>query len=137
MDKHGKHVGALYTYRFGSWNEAIERAGYTPRDPIDEPMDRPSECPLCEEEQGGLDFHHWRYGENELGCYLCRECHDEVHRGQGRRSHSNWLVHSVQNLVSTHLQYRGSDYEADVEQIMEQYNLPDVCDLVEMGIENA
>lgn len=131
MDEHGEYYSRSYRLRFGSWSEAVERAGFEPREEID-PKDRPDACRLCDVPQSGLDFHHWRYGENEVGCYLCRKCHDEVHEGKADRSNVDWLHHSIQKLVHSHLQNGG---ETDVDTIISHYSLPNVDVLVERAIE--
>lgn len=62
----GDHSPRTYDVKFGSWNRAVEAAGFTPRQKEEEIFqDRPESCPLCEERKTGLDFHHWRYGENK------------------------------------------------------------------------
>lgn len=134
MDEHGAYSSPTYHHRFGSWSNAVKEAGFEPRQHGDNYGERPTECPLCGSEQTGLDFHHWRYGENEVGCYLCRECHDDIHGGKAKTSNSNWLVHCVENLVAQHIAYHST--EPNAERIVERYNLPDITDLVEMAIEN-
>jgi hypothetical protein len=39
-------------------------------------------CPACgtTTEQSDFDFHHWDYDE-DIGCQICRECHNHIHRG--------------------------------------------------------
>lgn len=134
MDEHGEYSSPTYHHRFGSWSNAVEEAGFEPIQHGEGYDERPDECPLCGAEQTGLDFHHWRYGENEVGCYLCRDCHDDIHQGKAQRSNSNWLVHCIGNLVAQHLEYHND--EPDAEQIVDRYNLPEVRDLVEMKIED-
>lgn len=134
MNKYGKHAAGTYQYRFGSWSNAIEAAGFKPRAKGDNYDERPDQCPLCGTEQTGLDFHHWRYGENEVGCYLCRDCHDDIHQGKAKTANSNWLIHCVENLVIHHSDHHSTNPAAD--EILERYNLPDVKDLVEIAIQN-
>jgi len=125
--EHGEHAPRTVRLRFGGWNEAMKEAGFEPRSAIEETRDRPSTCPLCEEVDEGLDFHHWKYGENEMGCYLCRECHDLVHEGDGKAKQPGWLPAAIENLVTHHLENHD---EREVDKIIEKYNLPDVNDLV-------
>lgn len=80
MNECGKHGPKTYQDRWGSWSNAVEAAGFEPRVKGTGYQERPDACPLCETEQTGIDFHHWRYGENEVGCYLCQDCHDGVHQ---------------------------------------------------------
>jgi hypothetical protein len=134
MDEYGDHGARTYQLRFGSWSAAVEQAGFEAREPGIDYDERPERCPLCMTEETGLDFHHWRYGENEIGCYLCRECHDDIHRGKAKTSNVNWLVHCVRNLVEQHSERH--DGEPDTEEILERYRLPDVEDLVAMAIED-
>ncbi|WP_147441213.1 homing endonuclease associated repeat-containing protein [Halorubrum sp. Atlit-26R] len=132
--EHGKYSPRTVQLRFGSWNEAVMEAGFEPRSPVRNTRERPSTCPLCESVDTGLDFHHWRYGENETGCYLCRECHDTVHKGDGEAKQPGWLPAAIENLVDKHLQEGG---QRDVEVIVEMYNLPDVDDLVRRELESV
>ena len=134
MDEDGEYYARSYQLRFGSWSEAVEAAGFTPREPIEDAKDRPGECCLCNTQDTGLDFHHWRYSNNEIGCYLCRECHDQIHEGKAGRHNTDWLKHCVRNTVELHLEYGGS---ADLVEIKEQYNFPDIDVLIEQTLENS
>lgn len=133
MDERGEYYGRSYRLRFGSWNEAISAAGFEPREPIDSDfLDEPESCPLCGEEDTELDFHHWRYGDNKQGCYLCRNCHDAVHEGGAQPSMSdNWLIDTVENLVGLHLEYHGN---LEKNEILSRYNVTS-GKLVEYGIQ--
>jgi|GEM_PF-2337187 len=133
MDEYGDHYGRTYQLRFGSWSEAVEAAGFEPREARQDLKERPTECRLCNSKQTGLDFHHWRYGENEVGCYLCRDCHDRIHEGKADRDNPDWLKHCIRKTVKLHLEYGG---DADLAEISEQYSLPNVDILVEKAIEN-
>lgn len=121
MDNIGEHSGRTYINRFGGWNEAVEEAGFSSREQRKEQYrDRPDCCPLCEQ-SGILDFHHWKYGENESGCYLCRDCHEAVHQGKAKPNrNSAWLTFAVENLIRRHADIHGSINENDV---LERYNL--------------
>jgi len=133
MNDRGKHGAKTYQNRWGSWSNAVEDAGFEPREKGTDYEERPDACPLCGTEQAGLDFHHWRYGENEVGCYLCRACHDAVHEGAASTQNAGWLVPCVKNLVAQHLEYH-NDHQ-DVDAILTRYNLPEIGDIVELGLE--
>lgn len=133
MDEYGAHSGRTYQLRFGSWADAVETAGFEAREPADDIKERPDECPLCGTQETGLDFHHWRYGENEIGCYLCRDCHDAIHDGPADRENPDWLVYCVEQAVQRHLEHGGV---ADVAEIKSQYSMPDIDVVVEQAIDN-
>jgi len=132
MNKYGDHAAGTYQHRFGSWNEAVAQAGFEPRKKGQDFAIRPDECPLCESENGYLDFHHWRYGENQLGVYLCRDCHDDVHGMKGKTENPDWLVHAIQNLVEKHVDEHPDEIDTAV--ILKRYNLPDVEELVDASL---
>ncbi|WP_222114931.1 homing endonuclease associated repeat-containing protein [Haloferax prahovense] len=132
MNEYGEHGARTYQLRFGSWSDAVRQAGFEPLESGSNYRERPSECPLCKSESTGLDFHHWRYGENEVGCYLCRSCHDAVHRGQAKTSNPDWLVHCIGNLIEHHIVNHENIGEPN--RILERYNLPNVRPLVEKAI---
>jgi len=132
MDKYGEYYGRSYQLRFGSWSEAIEEAGFEQREGIDS-KERPDACRICDISQSGLDFHHWRYGENKIGCYLCRDCHDKIHEGKADRSNVDWLHHSVRKLVHLHIENGG---KPDLDTINRRYSLPNIDVLVERAIES-
>lgn len=121
----GKYYVRTYQRRFGSWSEAVRQAGFEPnqRIPESEFRERPDTCPLCgTSPDDGLDFHHWRYGDNKAGCYLCRDCHDQVHAGGARPDeNSDWLMKAVENLIRYHEKRRE---DASVGTIVERYNIP-------------
>lgn len=119
--------------RFGSWNEAVRRAGFTPRVGIDA-MKRPDECPLCGTVDETLDFHHWNYGDEPFGCYLCRMCHDAVHDDEGARTNEDWLPNSVFNLVEEHAR---QGHVLRARNIVSRYNLARLEPLVEVALERA
>lgn len=125
MNDIGEYYGQSYQERFGTWSEAVRQAGFQPnqRIPESEFRDRPDMCPLCGEvSTAGLDFHHWRYGENKAGCYLCRDCHDHVHADGARPGEdTEWLMNAVENLIRYHMKYQG---ETSVTAIVERYNIP-------------
>lgn len=132
MDEYGEHYARSYRLRFGTWSKAVEAAGFEPREEIDS-KERPDGCRLCDVPQSGLDFHHWRYGEDQIGCYLCRDCHDQIHEGKANRDNPDWLKHCIEKTVHLHLENGGG---SDVDQIKDWYNLPKVDILIEKAIEN-
>jgi hypothetical protein len=121
----GKYYGGTYQRRFGSWNAAVRQAGLEPnqRIPDSEFGEPPDTCPLCETvSDGRMDFHHWRYGENKAGCYLCRDCHDAVHTGGARpESDPDRLLKTVENLIRCHAEHHE---DTSVSVIVERYNIP-------------
>lgn len=125
MDELGEYYGRSYRLRFGSWNEAVQQAGLEPNQRIPEPefRDQPDLCPLCNScPTDGLDFHHWRYGENKAGCYLCRNCHDKIHAGGARPEEDpDWLLSVIENLLRLHADQRG---EIRPSAIVERYHIP-------------
>ncbi|WP_255349674.1 homing endonuclease associated repeat-containing protein [Halostagnicola sp. A56] len=133
MDEFGEYYGRSYTLRFGSWNEAVSAAGLEPREPIDSDfLDEPESCPLCKRNEPELDFHHWRYGDEKQGCYLCRNCHDSIHEDEAQPSvNSDWLIKAVENLVNDHLEYHG---DLDTHEILSRYNVTSP-NLVEYAIQ--
>lgn len=134
MVEYGEYAPRTLQLRFGSWNEAVREAGFQPREIPVEFQERPSTCPLCEDVDSGLDFHHWRYGENEKGCYLCRECHDYIHRGDATVREPGWLPAAISNLVERHVENHD---DPTVSAIIERYSLPSVDDLVERELQGT
>lgn len=125
MNEVGEYYGQSYQIRFGSWSEAVRQAGFEPnqRIPSSEFQERPDCCPLCGiSSTADLDYHHWRYGDNKVGCYLCRDCHDDVHAGGARpEQNSNWLLDAVENLLQTHAEQHD---DTTVSEIVDRYNIP-------------
>jgi len=134
MDQYGEHAGRTYQLRFGSWNEAVQEAGFQPRSEGTGYRKRPDACPLCGSSDGSLDFHHWRYGEDEVGCYLCRECHDFIHEGEAQPENVGWLVRSIDQLVQAHLYHH--DRIPTAGDLTERYNLTDVEPLVQRALDD-
>jgi len=125
MDELGEYYGRSYRLRFGNWNEAVQQAGFEPnrRIPDAEFREIPDSCPLCRSSSTSrLDFHHWRYGENKAGCYLCRDCHDHVHADGARPEEDpDWLLGAVENLFRWHAEQHE---DTSVAAIVERYNIP-------------
>jgi len=125
MNERGEYYGQSYQKRFGSWSEGVRQAGLEPNKRITESefRDRPDTCRLCDHvPTDELDFHHWRYGENKAGCYLCRDCHDQVH-ADGARPEENpgWLMKAVENLIRYHVNHYE---ETTANSIASRYNIP-------------
>jgi len=125
MNDMGKYYGRSYQIRFGGWTSAVRQAGLEPNERISpsEFRERPDTCPLCGEvPEDGLDFHHWRYGENKCGCYFCRDCHDDVHTDGARPAEdADWLLKAVENLIRCHAE---SNEDISTATIVERYNIP-------------
>jgi hypothetical protein len=144
MNEYGPHAPRTYQLRFGSWNDAVREAGFTPRSKGTEFGERPDTCPLCGCSETGLDYHHWRYGMNKQGCYLCRDCHDAVHAGAAGTDNPDWLLHCINNLVVLHLKHHHDQDPAvtdaavdrvNVSRVIERYNLPNNTDLIETAVQ--
>ena len=62
-------------------------------------------CPACgfAKSYGGreFDFHHWDY-EEDIGCMLCRQCHDHIHRSMRAREQGkltdSWKRDAIRRL---------------------------------------
>jgi hypothetical protein len=124
MDREGEYYGRSYLMRFGSWNEAVRQAGLEPNQRISDSefQEPPESCPLCGDTPEKLDFHHWRYGENKAGCYLCRDCHDSIHAGSARPDKNpDWLIQAVENLLRKHDKHHA---DTDAHRISRRYNIP-------------
>lgn len=121
----GKYYGRTYQRRFSSWSKAVRQAGFEPnqRIPESEFRDWPDKCPLCgTSPDDRLDFHHWRYGSNKAGCYLCRGCHDRIHAGGARPDENpDWLLKAIENLIRCHAEHQD---QISVSAIVERYNIP-------------
>lgn len=124
MAEHGKYWKRSYQLRFGSWNKAVKQAGLSTNQtiPQDQFIEPPDKCPLCGGRARDLDFHHWRYGSDPVGCYLCRGCHKEIHSRGGRPSDNvSWLLDTVAALTEIHIENHGRIRE---ETVAERYNVP-------------
>lgn len=96
---------------------------------------RPDRCPCCGRGGLTLDYHHWRYGEDEQGVYLCRGCHTWIHCGGAQPSKdADWLAECIANLCDLHVRLHG---DVDATEILVRYNLPAVEPLVEAGLEQT
>jgi hypothetical protein len=133
MESDGEFWPRSYELRFGSWNNAVKEAGYRPNRTIPQEKfyEKPDRCPLCESTESDLDFHHWRYGDDPVGCYLCRGCHDELHtRGDKPSESLDWLLECVNALVELHNE---NHTPTDAQTVADKYNLP-TADLIHASV---
>jgi hypothetical protein len=136
MENDGEFWPRSYELRFGSWNNAVKEAGYRPNRniPQEKFYEEPDRCPLCLSTEGELDFHHWRYGDDPAGCYLCRGCHNQVHtRGAKPSQSADWLLECVNALAELHNE---NHPPADAQTLADRYNLP-TADLVSVSVPAA
>jgi len=85
-------------------------------------------CPACgvKSENTEFDFHHWDY-ENDIGCRLCRECHEHLHRGkrafeQTKDMGKEWQRDAVPRLHE-HAVSNGLGFNDAVE-FAQRFNIP-------------
>ena len=73
--------------------------------PIAEFVERHPCCQLCRCGETGLEFHHWDY-ENDIGCYLCTECHEKIHTDSARPTEVGpvWIWLAVRNTIDRYYQ---------------------------------
>lgn len=88
------------------------------------------QCPLCTTSDRELDFHHWKY-DPDIGCALCRECHETIHEymraeNQSERSYSgSWVDRAIPKLIRRHRLNRSlPSSNASVWEIKHRYNIP-------------
>jgi hypothetical protein len=124
MDRDGRHSHMPYYREFESWAAAVEKAGFTPHQPIPQEfmIEKPDHCRLCEDDSHDeYGFHHWRYGDEPTGCYLCHECHDLIHDKGRYPNHSDgWLLETIDALANEHEQLHG---DVTDEELTERYNV--------------
>jgi len=64
-------------------------------------------CPLCKFEKR-LDYHHWDY-QNDVGCRLCRECHQYIHFPTNAKPSetvgNEWVAVALGQLVERYDEY--------------------------------
>jgi len=75
-----------------------------------------------------VDFHHWQYNHAEPGCYLCRDCHEHIHRGlraglQTRASGHSWKRDTVRRLIGL-CEEKGLTFDSPKE-FCDHFNIPD------------
>ena len=58
MNEYGKHRAKTYQDRLGSGSNAVDAAGFEPREQGMEYQERPDAYLLCERSETELDFHH-------------------------------------------------------------------------------
>jgi len=87
-------------------------------------------CPGCgyAEKYGNreFDFHHWDY-EDDIGCILCRNCHEHIHRGlsaseQAEKVTCGWRADAIERLHDLSVQ-NGLQFDG-VELFRARYNIP-------------
>jgi hypothetical protein len=90
-------------------------------------------CPACgfAEKYGGyqreFDFHHWDY-QNEVGCYLCRECHTHIHdemraNEQTEETGREWQYDAVRRLLG--LSGKNNLCFGSSHEFMSRFNIPE------------
>jgi len=92
--------------------------------------DLPERCVCCgaTQDKAEIDFHHWRYNDEEPGCFLCRNCHSHIHRGvrasaQTRRAGWHWKRDAVRRLLDLAADHNhGFD---SVDQFCKHFGIPD------------
>lgn len=66
------------------------------------------DCSICNESKA-LDFHHWVYSPGEMGCYVCRDCHLDIHSGERSRPSetpgNEWVDNAIQNAVNLYSEH--------------------------------
>jgi len=85
-------------------------------------------CPSCgeEAEDSRFDFHHWDY-DNDIGCRLCRDCHQHIHRGmrafeQTKEVGTEWQRDAVPRLYAC-ANSNGLEFDSAVE-FCHRFNIP-------------
>jgi hypothetical protein len=85
-------------------------------------------CPACAttEPDDGFDFHHWDY-ENDVGCQLCRGCHEFIHNEKRASEQTEdtgrpWQFEAVSRLVR--LSEENELKFSDSRRFIERYNIP-------------
>ena len=65
-------------------------------------------CDLCKGENVALDFHHWNY-ENDIGCMICRQCHETIHQPFGAKPSetpgNEWIDKALVQLVGLYSEH--------------------------------
>jgi len=82
-----------------------------------------SPAEMCE-----LDFHHWDY-DDDVGCLLCRECHDYIHEPEGARpseaAGGAWVWEAVPRLADLQQKVGAHPVEEEDVSPIEWYNIPE------------
>lgn len=87
-------------------------------------------CPACgyAEAYGDreFDFHHWDY-DNDVGCALCRKCHNRIHddmtaREQSQKTGKAWQYDAIKRLVTISNRH-GLPLNSERE-FKQRYNIP-------------
>lgn len=86
-------------------------------------------CPACARPasdcQIEFDFHHWDYAD-DIGCRLCRDCHNHIHRGKTAEEQANvtndaWEYDAVDRLLA--LSNRLLEFDNN-QQFSNRFNIP-------------
>jgi len=88
-------------------------------------------CPACARPEpkcrAVFDFHHWDY-DNDIGCKLCRWCHNHIHRGMKARKQEEltdgWRADAERRLLK-HCQDNGLRFTS-VRDFQRRFNINDV-----------
>ena len=71
-----------------------------------------------------LDYHHWDY-EIDVGCRLCRDCHEYIHEPEGARPSETpgeeWVEVVIERLVSRYSEHHSW---LKPERILKQFSIP-------------
>jgi len=89
-------------------------------------------CPACARPEpkcrAEFDFHHWDY-DNDIGCKLCRWCHDYIHRGMKARKQEEltdgWRADAERRLLN-HCQDNGLRFNS-VRDFQRRFNINDIA----------
>jgi len=89
-------------------------------------------CPACARPEpkcrAVFDFHHWDY-DNDIGCRLCRWCHNHIHRGMKARKQGEltdgWRADAERRLLD-HCQDNGLRFDS-VRGFQRRFNIPNVA----------
>jgi hypothetical protein len=89
-------------------------------------------CPACARPgpkcRAEFDFHHWDY-DSDIGCRLCRWCHNHIHRGMKARKQEEltdgWRADAERRLLN-HCQDNGLRFDS-VRDFQRRFNIPNVA----------
>ena len=101
-----------------------ESGGWTPQQPSTRTTDKHGKCPVCTRTGVRLDFHHWDY-QNDIGCEICRECHEHAHGEHGTKpSHTvgnSWVPACFRRLME---RYRENHHYVSERRVFRQLSIP-------------
>ena len=110
---------------FGTRDDYSKRqSGWTP-EPKHRKRERPiGKCPVCTRSGVKLDFHHWDY-TNDIGCEICRACHNYAHGKYGTKpSHTagnEWVPECFSRLLE---KYRENHHYISERRVFRELSLP-------------